>query len=162
MATVIGPAGTLLYAEDLGGGIFMPVVKIHTGAVNVDGGPMTASNPLQFQGAALSITTFTSIPTAGQSIKTGAGIAYVVSIINTTGAAEFAQVFDATTTRPTATVPLQTSASTANNGQSQTTLGSIIYGIPFTNGLWLQMSTTLQTMTALAASTSTTGFILWK
>lgn len=44
-----GTGGDTLRTEDVGGGVKVPVSKIHTGAAGVDGGPVTTSNPFPTQ-----------------------------------------------------------------------------------------------------------------
>jgi hypothetical protein len=46
-----GSGGDLIYTEDVGSGFKMPATKIHTGAVGVDGGPVTSANPLNILAA---------------------------------------------------------------------------------------------------------------
>lgn len=160
-STITGPGGTALYVEDIGGSILLPAVKIHTGALGVDGGPMSSTNPLFFQGRTPSLMTLNSLPAAGKLVKSGSGVAYTIFMINTTGGAIFGHVFDATATQSGGAIPLQTTASIATNGQSGSVqLGSAIYGLTFTNGLWAQGSSTLQTMTTIA-STSVNGYVLY-
>lgn len=158
--TFQGPAGVVFRGEDIGSSLVLPAVKIHTGALGVDGGPVASNNPLYIQGATLTLANANSLATTGIQIKSGSGVVYWLGLINTTGGAIFGHVFDATATQTNGTVPLQPTASTANNGQTTTTLGHTIHGLPFTNGLWLQMSTTLQTMTA-TASTSVAYRVLY-
>ena len=45
-----GSGGAVTRSEDVGGAVQIPVVKLHTGAAGVDGGPATASNPLSVRG----------------------------------------------------------------------------------------------------------------
>jgi hypothetical protein len=40
-----GAGGDTIYDEDLGAGVKMPAVKLHTGALGVDGGAVTNTNP---------------------------------------------------------------------------------------------------------------------
>lgn len=44
-----GTGGDTLRTEDVGGGVKVPVSKIHTGAAGADGGPVTAANPFPTQ-----------------------------------------------------------------------------------------------------------------
>jgi hypothetical protein len=45
----LGTGGDTLRTEDVGGGVKVPVSKIHTGASDVDGGPVTTANPFPVQ-----------------------------------------------------------------------------------------------------------------
>lgn len=51
-----GAGGDTLRTDDVGGGIKIPVSKIHNGADGVDGGPITTSNPFATQSQSGSLT----------------------------------------------------------------------------------------------------------
>lgn len=51
-----GAGGDTLRTDDVGGGVKIPVSKIHTGADGVDGGPVTTSNPFPAQTVSGSLT----------------------------------------------------------------------------------------------------------
>ena len=51
-----GSGGDVLRTDDVGGGVKVPVSKIHTGADGVDGGPVTTSNPFPTQIQSGSVT----------------------------------------------------------------------------------------------------------
>lgn len=51
-----GAGGDTLRTEDVGGGVKIPVSKIHNGAAGVDGGPITTANPFATQTQSGSLT----------------------------------------------------------------------------------------------------------
>lgn len=62
----LGTGGDTIRTEDVGGGVKIPVSKIHVGASDVDGGPVTATNPLAVSsvnvaGQVLSGSTFQTV-----------------------------------------------------------------------------------------------------
>lgn len=64
-----GSGGDGIYDEDIGGSVYMPASKIHTGALGVDGGPVTNANPLPTSGGqTTSATTVTQVPSSATSV----------------------------------------------------------------------------------------------
>lgn len=62
----LGTGGDTIRTEDFGGGVKGEAVKLHTGAVDVDGGPVTSDNPLAVAnlGFPVSLQTDVTLPTA--------------------------------------------------------------------------------------------------
>lgn len=161
-----GSGGDNIYDEDIGGSpvVKMQAGKIHTGAVGVDGGPVTTANPFPVRGAVASKFSYTTLAVNGVQVFSGAGSALFVFDINTTGGSEFLHFFDATATQENGTPPLQTTPSIASNAflpSASGVLGQTFYGFSVTTGLWLQPSTTQNTMTKLASSTSNSGYVIY-
>lgn len=66
-----GAGGDVVLAEDLGGGIKTTVSKLHTGANGIDGGPVTAANPLYVAQASQPLPTGASTEATLQAILAG-------------------------------------------------------------------------------------------
>ena len=107
--------------------------------------------------ALLPATPSTSIPTAGQSIKSGAtAVGYTVQFINNTGGSIIAMVFDAATTRANGAVPLWVGSTVGTGLPSTLSLGHTVNGLSATtNGIWLQFSSTQTTLTTIASTAIT-------
>jgi hypothetical protein len=69
----LGTGGDNVYGEDIGGSpvIKMPACKIHTGALGVDGGPLTPTNPLPVRPAGWA--SFPPVLTTGGVIQAAGG-----------------------------------------------------------------------------------------
>lgn len=102
-------------------------------------------------------TAFASFAAVGQLVKTGAGVLRYFQFINNSGAAGNIQIFDRTTQPSAGAVPLVVSAIAS---ASASTLNFFEGGVPFSTGIYIVMSSTLATYTAIA-STAFTGVVVY-
>jgi hypothetical protein len=83
----LGSGGPAVVAEQPGGGAnpFIPVSKIYTGATDVNGGPVTAANPLPVTNQGLTLTPFgTGVTLASTGTAKGsAGSLHSIVVENT-------------------------------------------------------------------------------
>lgn len=100
---------------------------------------------------------FGSLPAAGLAIKSSAGILRYIQLINNTGAVTNMQFYDRTTQPTAGSVPvLVVNVASAAVAQFTTMEG----GLPFSTGIYLVLSSTLATYTAIA-STAATGIVVY-
>jgi hypothetical protein len=105
-------------------------------------------------------TPFSSLAAAGVLVKTGACTALGQDIVNNTPGTVYVQWFNRTTTAPDGTVPIIGGTGIASgNTPGPQNFGP--YGVNFTTGCWMQLSSTFATMTA-QASTAATGYVLFQ
>lgn len=126
-------------------------ISTNTGRIPAQGVAAVASSMPIVVGLP-SITQASTWPTAGQSVKSGAGSAISVTLYNSTGGAIYMMAFDATSTRGNGSIPSWCSASISTGALQSFSIGSIMYGLPVTNGLWVQFSSTNTTMTTIAST----------
>lgn len=104
-----------------------------------------------------STNAFTTFPTTGILIKSGAGVVRYLQVINTTGGVTNLQLFDRTTTPSGGAVPLIAQ----QIGSAAAGVTSLIEGgFPFATGLFIVLSSTLATYTAIV-STSVSGVVAY-
>lgn len=129
-----------------------------TGQLPTSLGQQTAASSLSVVPAKTSVTAFSSLATAGVLIKSGAGVVYFLQLINNTGGTISPMLFDATSTQSNGAVPLHVCVATTTGAFNNHNIGATNVGVPFTNGLWLQNSSSIPTMTSIA-STACTGHV---
>jgi hypothetical protein len=166
-----GTAGDTII-DELIGADKMPVSKIYTGALGVNGGAVTAANPFPvsdvnlptvgIKTAALSSPVVnavanydkaSTIATTGKIIKASAGAALYYQVENTSGGAVFAQIHDLASGSPAGGArPVYYGASIGNSASLSAAVGQNVYGVPCPAGVCLIFSSTAATYTAIAST----------
>lgn len=150
--------GANVYDEDIGSSILLSGSKWRTGAVGVDGGPVTTVNPFPLRLPPTVTSIITSIAQPGLLLFTGAGLILGGSMYNNFGGLLYLMVFDATSTQADGTFPLQTIQLT-NNAATPLVYGHPFYGCQCATGGWLQVSSISTTMSTVDANTSMVGHV---
>lgn len=115
----------------------MPVCKIHTGAVNVDGGTVTTTNPFPIAEyptttGGLSVARSLDLQNTGAIVKASAGKLYAFQVYNANAAARYLKFYNKATAgipgtdTPVLTIALPPAALTQFNSP---------LGIPFATGI---------------------------
>jgi hypothetical protein len=107
-----------------------------------------------------SLTTLTSLPTAGIAIKSGPGQLRGLYIFNNTGGTVQFLLFDRTTAPASGAAPDYSVGSVSTGAATLTSPAPGDAGLQFVNGIWLVLSSTALTYTPIA-STNASFKVYW-